>query len=316
MKSSIASDRAGASSLPGSALILLGHAARFILAAVFLFAAVTKIFDPAQFAEIIRGYELTPASWATWQAPFFIVIEIALAAALIVNYRPRLTLPATIGLLTFFIVVIAIAMSRGYDGSCGCFGSASSRTPLDTIVEDIGFIALAVIAWLAFARKPGHGRAAWQLTATMLGIGIALFGVIIGPTLPLPPFATNSKPGAPFDHIVIEEYPGRPDEGRKVFALMNPTADRSIDAVPALNALAAAPDVPEVVGVFEGDNRDMVTFLFDFGPEFDAMGHAPRAAVRPYYRRLPVVLAVENGIIRGAWHEKVPSPAEVSAVFN
>jgi hypothetical protein len=150
----------------------------------------------------------------------------------------------------------------------------------------------------------------------MLGIGLALLGIIIGPSLPLPAFATNSKAGASFNHIVVEEYDGKIDEGRKVFALLSPTADRSIAAVPALNVLSAHPDTPEVVGVFEGDNEAMITFLFEQGPEFDGMGHAPRAAVRPYYRRLPVVLAVENGIIVDAWHESIPAPAEVIAAFE
>lgn len=83
----------------------------------------------------------------------------------------------------------------------------------------------------------------------------------------------------------------------------------------SIDALAGTEGVPPVIGAFQGDNRSMVAFLFEHAPAFEGVGHAPRAALRRFYRRLPVVLALDSGVIRAAWHETIPASAEVLATF-
>jgi len=317
--SSTFSTATGQESMLTRALVLVGHLCRFGLAAVFILAVATKIFDPLAFAETIIAYDVTPASWAAWQAPFFLMIESALAAALLANFRPRLTLAATAFLLVFFIVVIAIAVSKGFTGGCGCFGGAATRTPQDTMIEDGLFLLATGVAYLGMRAGDGfrwRGRQPWQMAAVALGLMLGLLVPLAGPHLPMPAWATPSHVGGHLSHVVIQEYDGKIDHGEHVFALLRPGDDASVAAIEPLNALVGEEGVPPVVGVFEGTNEEMVTFLFEHGPAFDGMGHSSRTQLRPYYRRLPVVLGVRDGEIVGAWHETVPSVDEVRDAFT
>lgn len=319
MTSSATQPTTGRQSSLTQALVLVGHLCRLGLAAVFLLAVATKIFDPLAFAETIIAYDVTPASWAAWQAPFFLMVETALAAALLANFRPRLTLPATALLLAFFIVVIGIAVSKGFTGGCGCFGGGATRTPQDTMIEDGLFILIAGVAYLGMRARDGfrwRGRQPWQMAAVPLGLMLGLLVPLAGPHLPMPAWATPSHVGGHLSHVVIQEYDGKIEDGEHVFALLRPGDEGSLAAIEPLNALVGEEGVPPVVGVFEGTNEEMITFLFEHGPAFDGIGHSSRTQLRPYYRRLPVVLGVRDGEIVGAWHEVVPSVDEVRAAFS
>lgn len=300
-------------------LILVGHLCRLGLAGVFLLAVATKIFDPGSFVETIAAYGVTPAGWAAWQAPFFLMVETALGLALLVNVRPRLTLIGTGLLLAFFIVVIAIAVSRGFTGGCGCFGGAGTRTPQDTMIEDVLFLLAVGVAYLGMRARNGfrwRGRHPWQMAAVALGLMLGLLLPLVGPQLPMPAWSTPSHAGGHLSHVVIQEYDGKIDEGNHLFAILRPGHEGSVAAVDPLNALVGEEGVPSVVGVFEGTNEEMIEFLFEHGPAFDGLGHSSRTQLRPYYRRLPVVLGVRDGVIVGAWHESVPSVEEVREAFS
>jgi len=294
-------------------LIAAGHIARLALAAVFLVSAITKSADPALFAEQIAEYDITPASWSGWQAFLFLFLELVLGVALLVNYRPRLTLPVAIALLGFFAVVVAIAMARGYTGSCGCFGGAVYRTPRDTILEDLAFMGLGVLGFFAMRAREGfrwRGTRAWQRGAAAGSCALGLLAPMIGPRVAPPGFATAGVRGQPFDHVVVQDYDGSIEHGEVIIVLLAPSTSASV--VQAANTLAEAEGTPPVVGIVEGSNEDMVRFLFEAGPAFDGLGHAPRSQLRRFYRTLPVVFALEDGIIESAWYGKIPAPQELA----
>jgi len=299
-----------------SLFVLIAHLARIALGAVYLLAAATKAPHPTLFAEQIAEYGITPEAWSIWQAPLFIVLEFALGAALIANFRPRLTIPFGTALMVFFIGVLTVAMANGYDGSCGCFGGASTRGPVDALLEDVVFLAAGVVAWLGMRLDGGfarRGRSRWQAAVAVLGLALGIAAYVVGPRLPLAKLATAGRAGAAFDHIIVEELDMDLTRGEYLVAILDPAAEASVEAVQPLNALVG--EGPPVVGVFEGDNEQMVSFLFEHYPAFDGMGHAPHVATRRFYRRLPVVLALRDGIIEEAWHERVPDTDEVTAAF-
>jgi hypothetical protein len=307
-------DRTAAS----SALIAVGHLARIALAAVFLLSVTTKGADPASFAEQIGDYRVTPASWGTWQAWLFLVVEAVLGIALLVNFRPRVVLPAAFGLLGFFAIVVAIAIGRGYTGSCGCFGGAVYRTPRDTIVEDLAFMGLAILAFFGMRARDGwrrRGRRAWQRAAVGAGLVAGLAVPLVGPRVAPPGFATAGVVGKPFDHVVVQDYEGSIEHGRVVVVLLSPT-ERDPVILTAADTLSRDESLPPVIGVVEGSNEDMVRFLFEAAPSFDGLGHAPRTQLRRFYRTLPVVFLLSDGVIAGAWHGTVPPPAEVRGVIG
>lgn len=101
-------------------LTLADRAARWIVATIFVIAAVPKLLNISDFASIIDAYGILPGVALVPAAIFFPVLELILAAGLVVNNR--LSKYLTIVLLLFFIGILSYAISQGFDIDCGCFG--------------------------------------------------------------------------------------------------------------------------------------------------------------------------------------------------
>ncbi len=306
--------------MTGVAVVWIGHLARLALALVYLAAVATKSVDVSYFAEQIAEYGVTPAAWAVWQAPLLLALELVIGVALVVNFRPRLTVPAAAALMLVFIGAISIAWSRGYTGGCGCFGGAVYRTPAATLLEDVLFLGLAGLAYLgAIRRERGstrHGGHRWQAVAVLLAVVLGLSAPRVAPAIAPPGWATAGVTGGRFDHVVVEEVDARIDHGDLVLALLDPAGDESIAALGPVGDLVGLDGVPPVVGVFQGTNEDMVGVLFEHAPAFDHMGHASRSQLRRFYRELPVVLALRDGEILAAWHDTIPSAEDIASAYR
>ncbi len=281
---------------------------------MLLLAGAIKAADPSLFVEQITSYGITPAAWSPPLSRLFLMIEFGLGTALVVNLRPRLTLPASVALFAVFTGVLLWAKIEGYAGDCGCFGRVSARGVGSGIVEDLVFAALGLLAWFTLRRRPG-GRHPWQLATVVAGVTLGLVSPILAQALDVGHLVTAARPGAPFDQIVVEDFDGDIQRGEYVVALLDPEGQASVEAVESLNGLADDESLPPLVGVFQGSSEAMVAFLFEHGTTFDGYGHAPRAALRRFYRRLPVVLALSNGKILSAWHERIPAVDEVRGRF-
>lgn len=98
--------------------------ARLALAAVYLFAAIPKLSDPAAFARDIDNYHAVPVEWAGVLAVVLPPLELAVAAALVVGVHARGAALVSAGMLVVFAGAMAQAIARDIDIDCGCFGSA------------------------------------------------------------------------------------------------------------------------------------------------------------------------------------------------
>jgi uncharacterized membrane protein YphA (DoxX/SURF4 family) len=133
-----------------------GTAARLGLAAVWTWAGLAKIADPAEAAQAVRAYRLLPEALVKpvgYGLPF---LELALALLLLIGLGTRAAALLSGALLLVFIAGIASVRARGMSIDCGCFGGGgridSSRTQyLREILRDSGLLLLA--AWLV--RRPG-----------------------------------------------------------------------------------------------------------------------------------------------------------------
>ncbi len=294
----------------GAAGIWLAHLARIALGLVLLYAGLIKTADLSLFVDQIAAYEILPA-WAPAMSRFFVVVEFGLGLALLANWRPRITIPATGGLMVFFIGVISWAWANGHTGPCGCFGSRGSKEPLGALLEDLLFVGLAVLAWWGLRRR--RGDRPWQFAALLIGLALGASLPIVAANLPLDGLVTDARPGKPFDQLVVEGFDGDVQSGDYLFALIDPAAAASAAIVEPLNELVDADGLPEVVGLCQGSNDDLVAFMFEHDPYFE-LAYAPRAALRRFYRRLPVCLLVREGMIRQAWFDGVPTADQLRTV--
>lgn len=109
---------------------------------VFLYAAVLKIVDPADFAQSIKYYKLLPLWSINALALLLPWWELGAGLALLVPGWRRAGAAIVFVLTWVFTGAISSAMIRGLDISCGCFGTHSSK---------VGFLLLAFDASLLLA---------------------------------------------------------------------------------------------------------------------------------------------------------------------
>jgi hypothetical protein len=123
---------------------------RIALAGVFVFAAVPKLLEPAEFATAIHNYRLVPEAVVGHLALFIPVFELVIALGLLLpSYAQGAALLATV-MLGAFTVALAQARIRGIDLSCACFGAAfDAKVSWFTVARTLGLGALA--AWIVVA---------------------------------------------------------------------------------------------------------------------------------------------------------------------
>jgi putative oxidoreductase len=121
---------------------------RLVVAAVFLDAAVSKIWDPATFAESTGNYQLFPGI-SNYVAILLPSTELV-AAFVLVFARKYWRDAATLVLLVMlgaFTVAIARAWALGINTECGCFGSGSSPVGPIPVLRNLGLSAAALLSF-------------------------------------------------------------------------------------------------------------------------------------------------------------------------
>ncbi|MGD9948418.1 MAG: DoxX family protein [Desulfobulbus sp.] len=93
---------------------------RWILAAIFIYSGVMKLFNPPRFAQIIAGFGLLPASLLIPVAILLPLAELIAGIGLLLNKRGGLTAIAL--MLVLFMTVLIYGIHLGLDIDCGCFG--------------------------------------------------------------------------------------------------------------------------------------------------------------------------------------------------
>lgn len=142
--------------------MILFHACRLFLGAVFIYASYDKILHPLAFAQAVYNYRILPdylinatALLLPWLELF---IGLCLASGVLLHGAAALS---TL-LLVVFIGALAFNRMRGLDISCGCFSTSSTEGPADmlTVARDIFFliVSLYLAARLFWPHKKADTR--------------------------------------------------------------------------------------------------------------------------------------------------------------
>ncbi len=117
---------------------------RLILAFIFIFAGIEKIKSPHNFAISIDAY---------WMINFIVIfipwLELFVGFGIIFGYKLKANLYLYIFMMINFTVLILIAMVKGLDIECGCFGEHSTKVGFQKLMENL-FIILLVFVLLKF----------------------------------------------------------------------------------------------------------------------------------------------------------------------
>lgn len=125
------------------------YSLQLAIAAVFAFAALSKLRAPRHIALSIREYQVLPERAVPLAAAFLVLCELAIAALLFSGYGVRIGLALAVLTILAFLVGVLVNLRRGRRIACGCFGSTaetlSGRTVARLLVLlTVGALCLAV----------------------------------------------------------------------------------------------------------------------------------------------------------------------------
>lgn len=154
---------------------------RIVVALLFLVSAIAKLYPSPYFAiSTFEVKQLYTLGFSDSLAPYFsrilIGIEFALGFLLLSNnFLKRITIPATVGLLSVFIIHLSYVtfLSGGNSGNCGCFGELIPMTPIEAIIKNI--IAVGLLIWLWKISENDKKSNIWMLTSITLACILGLF---------------------------------------------------------------------------------------------------------------------------------------------
>lgn len=118
---------------------------RILTGLVFAVTGVSKALAPDAFLAQLRAYQLFPASLLAVTVFAVIMLELVLAAMLLLNRRPWIALWAAGAMTIGFLAVIASAWLRGLQIDCGCLIGVSERAGPLALARDS--VLLAIIVW-------------------------------------------------------------------------------------------------------------------------------------------------------------------------
>ncbi len=125
---------------------------RLVLGGVFLYAAGTKLGDMSTFAEQTANFRLLPAAAVAPLAAMLPGVEIVTGALLVAGIAARAAAAVAAGLLAAFTAALTLALVRGINLECGCFGGADVAT-WTTVARDVVLFVPALSVLIA---GPGH----------------------------------------------------------------------------------------------------------------------------------------------------------------
>ena len=120
-------------------------ASRIILGLVFIFAGAEKISDPDHFAAAISNYRIFPIFTLNLIAITLPWLEVVAGSFLLfgVSIKENSIIIGT--LMLVFTMLVLIALLRGLDINCGCFGThEAQKVGLLKILENIGLLLLSI----------------------------------------------------------------------------------------------------------------------------------------------------------------------------
>lgn len=121
---------------------------RILIAFIFIFSGIEKIAAPEKFAEAITNYKLFPIFSVNLIAILIPWLELFVGVILLFGFWVKENSVIINVLLLFFTIIVAIAMFRGLDINCGCFGTKyAQKVGLLKIGENILLIVFTYLLY-------------------------------------------------------------------------------------------------------------------------------------------------------------------------
>lgn len=131
--------------MPGFALVV-----RLGLGCMFLYSSLPKIRQPYDFLSSVYNYELVGPKLGMLTAMVLPWVELLVGICLIGGIFVSGALLVSIGMCAMFSFVIASALYRGLNISCGCFSASSAeQIGYTTLIRALVIMLISAVAYLS-----------------------------------------------------------------------------------------------------------------------------------------------------------------------
>ena len=192
-------------------MIMFVKILRCVLGLTFLFSAYTKFVAPGFFEITLIDPSLMPNRlWAQHAARFLIGIECALGLLMLLPFYTKQLMAMSALMLTGFSLHLGYLWAIGDTENCGCFGEMISMSPAESIIKNIGMLAVTGVVWFKSKKQPHKKPFVWALSI-----------VVVGAMWWLLPISNPTE--FPFSRFTQFEHKGRTDlaSGEKLIAVFN-----------------------------------------------------------------------------------------------
>ena len=116
----------------------VARSGQIVIGLIYLVAGAIKVWEPVLFYwEAIPYTQILGIGRDNWEQATAVAkvatllgpIEFALGVALLLNWRPQISLPVATVLMAFFTGLMVKAWQMGASIDCGCFGALVERSP-------------------------------------------------------------------------------------------------------------------------------------------------------------------------------------------
>jgi len=122
--------------------------ARLILGSIFIYASIDKIAYSAEFAKIIKSYNILPDFFVLPTSYILPWIELIFGILLVIGLFIKESAIILTSLLFIFLIAFGIQATKGSIEDCGCFGKMpflSSSNTFILILRDLVFLSLGLM---------------------------------------------------------------------------------------------------------------------------------------------------------------------------
>ncbi|QJD81450.1 DoxX family membrane protein [Spirosoma rhododendri] len=209
--------------------------ARFLVGIVFIFSGLIKLNDPvgtqikfeeyfevfAQDVPLLHNFFLALVPFTLTMSVLFCAAEIILGVALLVSYKPKLTVWLLFFLITFFTFLTFYSAYFNRVTDCGCFGDAIKLKPWTSFGKDV-VLTVLILFIIGHRNRITPRKTGWVVfLTTVLTLGLGVYAISFLPPLDLLPYAVGKsipaqmKPSEPLRYRYVMEKNGKTETFEK-----------------------------------------------------------------------------------------------------
>jgi hypothetical protein len=273
----------------------------------FLWTGLIKAIAPRNFQQHLASLALFPFAGLEWIVATVTGVELGLGTALVFGVGLRAIVPMTVILLVILSTVSVWGVQTGKTADCGCYGGYIQPSIWQSLALNVAF-ATPLVAGLLFLDL----RNDWHpfKTAFAMIVGFAGFGFVLvqrsyerkhGRQL----IATNPlKVGARWR----TSWSGGvklPANEESMVVFLGPDCPFCHQWVRFLNAIAASPALPSVIGAMGASKSRRDTFIQEHRIKFTTVTISPSLLGR-LAPGVPTTVLVVEGRVQDIWMGAMP----------